>query len=430
MPFPPLSALARLRAHGRDVLVGLAGFLLPWQTVWLLRAGELSGQPYALVNVGIFAGDIVLFALAVFGFIVGTRRSRVTGVIAVLAIAGFGTFNILRSPDVLLSAVGWVRMALLVLATTGAGMLARHARAFLYGFLAAMGVHAMIGIVQFLALAAPAFTALGIPERAATRLGESVVEAGGGRWLRAYGGFPHPNVFGTALLCAIMGTATLLPRAGAALRIRRAIRIAVIALFTFVLVLTFSRAAWIGAAILFGVLAVRPRTQYAALAGALTLLAAFTTLWPLVATRLDTSERLELISVQQRYAAIDDAHALLTAHPLLGVGLHAMPRAIADVTPARDPATIEPVHDVPVLAIVEVGVLGMIIVVFALVAALVASPGFVAPWVWLSLLPAIIFDHHPWSLSVGSVFFIALVAISVAIATGKQEGQSQDDGTT
>lgn len=393
-------------------IAAIGGFLLPWQTVWLLRVGTLAGQPYALANVGIVVGDLVLAALAVFGVWRGERRARIAVLLAALALGIVAVANVSRSPDPLLSGMGWARLAMAVLAVGGITALRQHARAFLSGFLAAMGVHALLGVLQFLSLATPALTMLGISARTATRLGESVIEAGGGRWLRAYGGFPHPNIFGTALLCALLTLATWTSRS-ADTRAQRILRAVAVASFTFVLVLTFSRAAWVGAVVLFGVLAVRPRTQDIALAGALTLIAAFTVLWPFVATRFDATERLERIAVQQRVTASSDARALLGAQPLVGIGLHAMPLAIAEQTPERDPYTIEPVHNVPLLMLVEVGAIGVGVIAAALAAMLLAAPGLVAPWTLLALLPTAMVDHHLWSLPVGATFLMVAAAVLV-----------------
>lgn len=397
-------------------LAAAAGFVLPWRTVVLLQSGMLLGSPYALLNVGIFLSDVVLLLFACIGIATAARRLRIAMAIGAAALACMAAVNVTRSPDVLVSVMGWVRIALLAGALVGARAWRPYVQPFVIGFIAALMAHAAFGFVQFVYGTSSAAALLGIAVHRAADLGASVVETANGRWLRAYGGFPHPNVFGTALLVGIIATVSLWHRRVHDRAILRAFLRVAYPVFVAALFLTFSRAAWIGLGVLLVVVCTQRHTRRLGVLGIAILMVCTAIAWPLIRTRITPGSRLAVISTTQRYAALDDARVLFLERPWLGVGLHAMPRAVAAQQPQRAPYTVEPVHNVPLLAFVEVGVIGVIVIILLVVAALSAQTGVRPQLTWLALLPTLMFDHHLWSLAVGSALLFALIVVSLVPA--------------
>ncbi|MDO8599569.1 MAG: hypothetical protein Q7S02_05665, partial [bacterium] len=305
----------------------LAGFFLPWQTVWILRPGMLGGVPWPLATIGLYASDVVLLVAAVIGLVRllrstppsppsegggetnkfsplpdgrgsgrgwGSRRLPIAfGLLISLA-----TVNTAASVDPWLSAVGWVRIIAFLLAFAGLPYSERATRAFLGGFLVAMLGHVALGFWQFATGHGFASTLLGTAAHDAFVRGDSVLETLDGRGLRAYGGFPHPNVFGVALLAALAAlvrwslasppsppsreggkekNSPLLPegeREGVC-----AVLHSTFCILIFALVFTFSRAALLGLIVFLAILARRMVTRRFAAVGVLTLVAATAVTW-------------------------------------------------------------------------------------------------------------------------------------------------------
>lgn len=324
--------------------------------------------------------------------------------------------NTIVSADPWLSVVGWLRLLALPLALVGFPRALGWRHAFLSGFLIAVLGHALLGIIQFALQEVPASTLLGIAHHAPWVRGDAVVETATGRWLRAYGGFPHPNVLGTALLVGFIAAMSFVRERSAPFASQSVLRASAL-LLPAAIVLSFSRAAWLGFIVLLVILAHRTETRRLAVVSGAVFAVLLALAGPLVLPRVTASGRLETRAMAERRSAIADARALL-ARPravLVGVGLHAMPQMIIRSDSGRAPFTAQPVHGVPLLALVEIGVLGVIAMAIVIVGSYrrwrdsdvsLHAPRF-APS--LALLPSFLFDHHLWSLPVGLALFLALV---------------------
>ena len=270
-------------------------------------------------------------------------------------------------------------------------------------------------------------------EAAAGQSGASIVQLPGGlRWLRAYGSIPQPNVLGGFLCLALPFVA------GAFLHLPRKYYIiwpllGALALGGIALLLSFSRAAWLGvllaalwAAVLFWQRRSAPRRFFArrpvllALVAIALLIGLVVLLRPALQSRLLLDEPLEQQSVSERVALIEVSAVLIMQHPLLGVGAGNMP--LVELSYPATRAIGEPVHNLPLLIGTETGVFGLLLWLIPPLsllwttwrkrrvlppAALAASAALVA------LLVAAQLDHYLWSLPTSSLFYwlaLALVA--------------------
>ncbi|MBI4434281.1 O-antigen ligase family protein [Candidatus Uhrbacteria bacterium] len=430
------------------LLAALGGFLLPWQTVLILRPGMLGGVPWPLATIGVYASDVVLLVAAVIGVMrawrigalpvanpggwpVLTRRRFLLAFGLLLSLA---VVNAIVSADQWLSVVGWLRIIALLLALAGLPYSERAMRAFLGGFVVAMLGHVALGFWQFVALEALPSTLLGIARHNAWTLGDAVITAPGERWLRAYGGFPHPNVFGTALLVALTIVAAarrdgsrvarqqdMKASASTTFPPRRQLILAfAFCILTFALVSSFSRSALLGLLILLMVCTFQRAARRLAVVGAVTAAIGIAFTWSFWVPRVAMTNANETRSRTERTDAFRSAGALLFEHPFIGVGLHAMPRALVERAsrgPANagplDPYAAQPVHSVPLLALAEIGPIGVLVLVLVLVTFLrhssfvIRHSSFLLP-----LLPSFLLDHHLWSLPIGlALVFILAVSI-------------------
>ncbi len=267
-----------------------------------------------------------------------------------------------------------------------------------------------------------ASTWLGVAAHLPAELGTSVVVSESTRWLRAYGTFAHPNLAGFYLAVALLAGIILYSRLSTP-RIKLVLLI-FLDLITVALILTFSRTAWLSAAFGLGVLLwlhlknfqksdhnilnlqkLLPFFTVFATAAVAIILA-----WPLVHTRATATGQLEQQSINERSTYTQDAINLIKHHPLIGVGPGQMPAAIHDqIDPHRDGWSYQPVHNIPLLLLAELGTISVAILIFILFHFLKTIP-LLNPFIFL-LIPPLLLDHYLWSFWPGILLSAVLIAI-------------------
>jgi O-antigen ligase len=202
--------------------------------------------------------------------------------------------------------------------------------------------------------------------------GASVVMVGEQRWLRAYGLTQHPNLLGGCMMVMLLLVAGFyLKQSGW----RRFPLLIALGLGFSTLLLTFSRAAWLGtglggAVMLALLLWTRRRRHWSPSRSTVLLLitlflvigAIFAIVnWPLLQPRLGlTSQGAEIRSVESRAMQLRAAWILIKERPWLGVGIGNYPVALYEL--AREAVSaypvFQPVHNVALLSTAELGFLG------------------------------------------------------------------------
>jgi len=243
----------------------------------------------------------------------------------------------------------------------------------------------------------PASTELGMAAQNASNLGASVVETVTGRWLRAYGTFPHPNILGAWLVLGLMSIIGLWR--GSKFRVssfefRDIFLYSSFVIILFGLLLTFSRSAWL----VFGVFLVivilsemtrrtrrgteskdlignpwdssTPRVRFAQNDGfklfALTILtvAVFATVFPDPFLSRFSSNRLEVKSQTERMASWQEGIEIIKKHPILGAGVGNYGLAVhRDITSNQPAWYYQPAHNVFLLIWSELGIIGIILLI-------------------------------------------------------------------
>ena len=237
------------------------------------------------------------------------------------------------------------------------------------------------------------------------------------RWQRAMGSFLHPNLLGGFLALALV---LALPWLGRPTRYRPALWV-VWTLGWVELLLTFSRAALLGAVLGCAVWLIAQRRRGVARAvaalvvatPAATALGAVVLLGNVLLPRITPGRALMASDpVVGRVQLIGIALRLIWMHPLLGVG--AANFTLAELDPPFDGAIFQPVHVVPLLVAAEAGVLAGA----AWLAVVLAGP--IAAWrgrardggdwgerlaVPVAILVLAAFDHYLWSFAAGQALF-------------------------
>ncbi|RJO58958.1 O-antigen ligase domain-containing protein [Candidatus Parcubacteria bacterium] len=437
-------------------------FLLPWQTRLLVDFSSLGGKISEYASFSIYATDFLLLGiflaslLAPGVYTVGNKKLGFGMLAFYIVVLG----SMLSANRVEVSIFS-LRNLLLI------GMLylliqQKWARRefLLAGFLAGGAGQALFAIAQFIFQTSPAMSWLGLASHDPAQAGTSVVEAGGMRWLRAYGSLPHPNILGGYLAVSLFiafGFYLKLyekVRAGFGVWTRENLKrhiegrqwyfkmswqIAILVLTSMLLslglFLSFSRSAWLGFSIawlaIMAVLIFKRIPWGWALwlkwSGFIlaVLVLVFAVLPQTFLTRSSTQSRLENQSVTTRQGLYQDAWALLKQAPFRGVGYGNMVAAVYDQLDSNRETVhdYQPVHNIYILSAVELGIIGGLVFVIFLILVLqkafqnllkVFTPEKTALFGMLVCLLAIgFFDHYFWTLSAGvSLLWFCIAIIS------------------
>ena len=412
-------------------------FVLAWQRNWAidLSGFDTASVPFTYILPAVRLVELTaLAAVATYALAGWPNRDRlVRGWRRVFALALVGLWAVAALSPIWAIHPGlavvqsahmavWVAFALMMAC---GGLRAPGLAAF---FLGSILFHAWVGLLQ---VALQHFVGLG------PRLGElpvrpednwaSVVFAGPLRFLRAYGLGGHPNVLGGHAAVGLIlsyGLTVVWPR------VWRALIVIAWAIAWTLLLLTFSRSAWlamIAGTLTAGALLVRgrqigrraiaPAISLAVLGAALAV--AFVTMFqPFLTGRVQVaSQAFESYSVQQREEMIDVAGQLIVAHPLAGVGVANYSVASQQLTETH--YALDWVHNVPLLVTSELGLPGL--ATFAAMIVAIVAPGWsrwrsraISLWQALiggglvALMTVMLLDHYLWTAPQGTLLWALL----------------------
>lgn len=397
----------------------LALILLPWQTRWFREGPFLGGWPWEAGRWSVYLSWLpILIVIAMNARWLWTRGKQRPGIAVLIGfLSAFVFFTIFFSVYRPAAIQWWVEG--FFLGVFSVVLMARVAREKLIAWIVyAIFPHALLGVLQSIVQFVHPSKWLGIALQDPLVPGVSVIETEGRRWLRAYGGFPHPNILGGWL---VLGVGAVL--SGIEYRV---LRVSIfwhlgLALMSFCLVLTFSRSAWLAFVVLLMMQAIRVfRYQKECfpsfLRGLLVVLVAVSVVviwrWPLLVTRTSSATRLEQRSLDERAVGWKYGIQLFQHHPWFGIGPRGMGFALIqeNIAPSNQPPVLP--HNVPLLILNELGVIGGLIFCFFifLILRIFHPRFFVFGSYLLPFLVISLFDHYLWStwsgLSLAVLIFI------------------------
>lgn len=381
----------------------IIGFIIPWQTRYIVYAPEVGGVTWEFGVVSIFVSQVVI---ATWLCTRGSAWKIISWRTAVI------TFFCAIQLFVSVYRVGTVQMIISVLLLCGLMYeMYRHTELripFIIGFLVASVLHAMLACLQVLFGASFASTFLGIAAHRASDAGASVVIVDGVRYLRAYGGQSHPNIFGFQMVVALVALWQL--TAARAMQMQRSTVTQLAVLFTGALALSFSRSALLALFMVGGALWWRWK-QVAAMQRVVVTRAAITigvmgvVLFPFFLQRVTVGNVLEQRSITQRVDATRVWGKIFFQHPWFGIGWGAYTAAL----PQEWTGDLRvPVHNAALLLLAELGIIGAC-------AALATGWRFIKkiPTImWAAVAAPFLFDHFLFSLWGGMALLAALMIVA------------------
>ncbi len=426
-------------------------FLLPWQTRYIFGWSELSGAFTEFGTLSVYATQIflVLGLACVYAYrgppVVepSYRRSIVFGA-AVMAVTIVSSSLAQQSIPALAGLIDMAVAAIVFIALLDKRVkLVWVMSAFVVGLLFPVG----LGLVQVFIGETGASTWLGLAARDAQRLGDAVlVLFEGERVLRAYGTFPHPNIFGGYLAVGLLTTLGLRSRyyAERAGPSPATTALAIIAcVLGFGLLLTASRSALLGLLLGGGLTMLARRwpwrwagpspapTAMLIAIGVVGLALGASLLAPALASSLRGGGALEDRSLSERadqYREWPDTMEGLDW--LIGSGPRSYVFTLATIHSDRGVWEYQPIHNVPLLVLSEIGLLGLIALIVWVVtldyqnfARFPNREAAYAHGLGKVLFVIIFFDHYLWSSWAG----LTLVACVAALMLRLGEDKSLDE---
>lgn len=415
-------------------------FLLPFQTRYFLISSSIGGEFFEYGSFTVYATEILLWFLVLYELCVRIAHKRsgghskifprilrlirkrpvlVSGALFFLYAALSFLWSIDREQTFFYMIRFTEALLLIWLIRTGGLSKRRIFSAFILGVL----VQSVLGIYQFFTQEVFESTVFGIASHVPDTRGVAVVETELRRYLRAYGGLPHPNIFGGWILAglltliALVYDSALRHHASLRPRITSSLLIAYAILFTS-LILTFSRSAWLAFFLGGGLLFVyglfnkgirRGAINALVITAALSIFLGILLKEPLtergkgIVFNRDAG-RLERKSAEERETGFREAWILYKKNPLFGSGLGTYATALHRAYPDRPSYAIQPAHATPVLIAEELGALGMLLAFLFLyrIAAFLLRRRQVRGLAFFLVFASIgAFDHYLWTLYSG-----------------------------
>ena len=406
-------------------------FLLPWQTRLILNEGNLNGY-WEYGTISIYATEILLwgiFALVAIQWMASKFKSQKSEIQIsnkienkkykfVFIFLGIFTIwsliSIFWSNSKTATFGEWIHLIegvglFLVLRTTKFNK-----AKLLWVFVFSALIQAGLGLWQFLSQATFSYKWLGMAMHDPAVPGTVVVETALRRWLRAYGGLPHPNMLAGFLAAAMFFTFGLYQKIDYSFKklflpvIFSILSLGLFATFSKSVILSFL-AALILSWIAFFIFKQSKESKIDLLKFTLiffTIAAIFSAIfWEPVQTRILGVERLEIKSTTERLNYFGEAWQLIKKHPLVGVGLGNYTAAIHnEIDSGRAVWDYQPVHNIYLLILSELGLVGFILWLALMFLVIKQLP--VAHYPLLITFLAIgLFDHYLWTLYFGVMLF-------------------------
>lgn len=378
---------------------------LPWQTRWIWHISQTPEAGYQ-TEWGIYAvyGSWLLI-LATWAVSLGVKAEKIR-IKKTIWIAGCLMFiPMIVHPTWYMWQ--WMAQWFIILLFADALRRLRLKREQVIGwFLWSVMPHVGLAFLQMFEQSVRASTWLGMAAQNPLISGVSVI--GSSRFLRAYAGFPHPNIAG---MWFVFGLAAALWRVSSYKQQSHAkLTCVMLGLLSSGLVFTFSRTAWLSASVLLWICFIGIRSQTEAKRRywpiALVILCVFLTALPLrskIMARVSPVTHLEQRSTNERVQAWKEIWPIIRVSPFTGYG-------IGRAAPLMQAGSLgnQPPHALPMIVMLELGVFGFLGLI--LIIGTIWMIGDQSTNILLTLLfiPSLT-DHYLWSLWSGQMLIGLLI---------------------
>jgi hypothetical protein len=412
-------------------------FLLPWQTRWIYGTATLNGRAWEYGTLSFYGIEILLWLIIIFTGIrlfvnkefwqniskKSTWHWRLFVFALGLSLMAFGLYAYAVSPAkevsvqfmsrfigaiclmicLIQSELGFKKMSL---AFWGGGVL-----------------QGLLAIWQFFSQNVFSSKWLGVASHSASDIGAAVIQTADERWLRAYGSFGWPNSLGIYLAVVFVLGILLTQKFSKKLQ---PLFLAGQIIIATGLIFSFSRGAWLAGAlgiIFLMILAIWKKQKQTILlilkniiAGILILIVLLAILPNLFTNRFQATGYLEQLSLGERSAQFGIAQTIIFDNFFKGVGPGLFTYYLADNFEAPAYGLYQPVHNIYLLAMAELGIILFTVVIIGLlflIKRLYKTNLIFLPVIFI-LLCFGFFDHYLWTLFGGQILLFSIFGLVLA----------------
>jgi O-antigen ligase len=419
----------KFKTQSLEILLLLYVFLLPWSTVFIFSEKFLNGVKWEPTTGVIYATEILLWLIFLAFLIKSIRnfslkrlslknleQTKVLIVVSVWLLVFFAGLSLVYAGEPLAVFYLWLKLiqaGVLFFIIVSSNL--KFSQLALALTLSA-GLQGLLAIYQFLTQQIIGNKYLGLITHRAQDIGALVLEAEGGRWLRAYGSFNDPNFLGGWLALGLLSAVILYTQ-----KKYQKILPAVTIIIAFGLFFTFSRGALI--AFLFGLIIFLITSRK--IKPALPLLLIIFVSWiilgvifsPLINSRLDNNEsRLNRKSNEERLIQLETATNNFKSNSLVGVGFNNYSHNLYLNNPNLPTYAYRRVENIYLLILNELGVIGLSLLLLLFIAVLIKTikeKNFVGLSLIATLLTLGLFYHYPLSGYQGLTLFFLILALGL-----------------
>jgi len=424
-------------------------FLLPWQTRWIFHDSLIGGEIYEYGRLSLYGFDVV-FIILLFCHLINLVTSKVQRdrlldievksnygrklLVVCCLLTVFCFLSILQSPDKLVALFWSLRFAQGLILIWLIQKINFNQLKAVFVFVISVSLSSLLGVYNFVVQEIFASKWLGLADHSAANLGDSVIETGGLRVLRAYGSLPHPNILAGFAIIAFIAVFWLRVLLDNRHWLKRLSADLMIFTLTIAIFLSFSRAAWLIYSVMIVLILINNiikktftlNKSYLRLAlYSLVIFASLSIiLSPLMKTRVGGNERLEIKSTQERLAGYQDSLELLKNNWVLGVGIGNYTQELQNMYPGKPAWFYQPVHNTYLLVLSELGLIGAItiILIFVIIFVIKKQELRSKKLSVVCCLPAgkagllfvviclLFFDHYFWTIASGLLLFFMIIA--------------------
>lgn len=407
-------------------------FFLPWQTIFILRELTIDNEKFQYGTIGIYFFEIILFIWILLNISTLKNCHNKKILFSVLIFIIYIILSIFWSPDKLISLYFLVPLLLGGISFLILQKKMLSFKKFTFVFVFSIFLQGTIGVYQFLNQIIYPNKWLGISEHLAWKGGSSVIETSSERFLRAYGGMPHPNILGGFLAMTILLSIGAYLKANEKEKYWKYFLLICIILNFFSLLVTFSRSALFS--LLLGLLLFLVYYLYNKrlnliknllfIISIFFLISAlfFSLFSELLINRLDVTSRLEKKSINERLLFIREAQEIISQKPILGTGVGNYTSFLLKNSPTpKEVWQFQPVHNIYLLIFAELGIIGfslfLFIIIFIICDFLESfikenTNRVIFSIVTISLLFLSFFDHWLWTTHSGVIVFWLILSFS------------------
>lgn len=372
--------------------------VFPWSTGWVLRQVWHGGSLWAAAGVLMTVNSVYLALLLAWYFIPQLQWSKKAARICVGLISILGIYAAVAADRVLfIQQIWWWSL--------GAGLIIFSYRQKIitqadWIWWLALGSIGPVCLSLFQALTQTNFSStwFGLSAVPSFMPGAFVVVGEWGRWLRASGSFPHPNILAAYCVVVLAALFSLARDYSFSVFKKWSVRL-LVGLLTAALLASLSRAGGLAWVLLIIWEHYRDWTEpkqsevrLLLFISGLIMVLGMSVAWPLWKGRVTVGPSVqEKNSITERVTGYAQAWQIWQQSPFLGVGVGNYTVALAKQQPNLAGYALAPVHSVPSLFVVEWGIVGVIMGLIG--AAYFGSIlGLFGP-TWLVILPFLLVDH-------------------------------------